>query len=1563
MTLKQEGPIFFFSYARADTDEFMDRFFLDLSKAVHQRLTDSAPNTGYRDVRNLAVGDPWPEELSKALSTCRAFVCLLSPRFVGSEYCGKELAAFRHRMTETGSASLPLLLPVLWVPLGSLFEKLPGFLANIQYQDFKIGEKQEGLQSLMSFGDDKDYRKFLNDFANRIRDAVEAYSLPPFDPPLHIRDFQSAFEKPSASSPIPSTTAPSRPLRRSPRHEAKDLDLGERQPKYDFLSQVERVCRYRVPQASIERIEGDDPRSDYLLVTETDGGIVSVYPVGTVEQGIITRDDLDHFYERIDSQYRINDSGMKSFLVYRSEQQAHGDLLSLAAKRRVRLMSYIEYSGLIDFRNYLLKQTQRLEQDQIYPPGLYVHQRLHSLNSGNQYPDALKKIDQWLDSPRGRFVLILGDFGTGKTFLLHKLALSMAESDTGPYPILLQMRSLEKGRSLDALVAQHFASEQMNDFSVAKFRHMLEEGRIALLFDGFDELALRVTYERAAEHFDTLVEAAKGAAKVIVTSRRQHFISESQVLQKLGEKVELIEGNRIGILQPFDRHQVRRFLVHFCGSKEAAAAKLDLIDHVKDLLGLSSNPRMLSFIADLPEEQLRQAAAGDGKVTAASLYKLLVDRWLGGEVTRIQPKGAQSGLSVQDRWDAVTVLAQRLWQKTDPTVNLDELKEDTARVIQQMETSVATFQVGSGTLLVRDDEGNFSFLHQSILEFLVAQAAAEEIKKDGSSILLSKKTVSLLMIQFIKDLVGSENVVAWARQATRGNDDIATKNALQVLARLGEKLDQVVDLSGQDLSGQDLSDQNLEGANLERTNLSSAKLTGTRLRGARLIHANLRDADLTRADLSQADFAEANLTRARLLGTDLRGADIRNSIFERAKLIGASLDEVPNSADFFGSARQVPDGLGGTILFSSSPNAVAWNPTRTLLASAEGSVISLRDTSSGQLIRFFQGHQGTISSLVFSPEGNTIASASNDNTVRLWDTVSGREVRTFQGHQDWVRSVVFSPEGNILASASHDNTVRLWDIGSGRDLRVLQGHQDWVRSVAFSPMGNTLASASYDKTVRLWDIDSGREIRSFQGHQNLVNSVAFSLEGNTIASGSYDKTVRLWDTESGKEIRTLQGHQNLVNSVVFSPKGDTIASASHDKTVRLWDTESGKEISAFEGHRNPVHNVVFSPDGKTLASASDDNTVRLWDTHSGRETRAFQGHQTGVHSVVFSPDGNTFASASGDNTVRLWDTHSGREIRTFRGPKRAASSVAFSPKGNTIASAYYDNTVRLWDTGSGRELRTFGHQAGTSVVFSPDGNTFASASYDVVRLWDTDSGRQIRAFQGHQNWVKRVVFSPDGNTLASASYDNTVRLWDTASGREIRALHGPQNLVNSVAFSPDGKSLASADNTVRLWDVASAREIRAFHEHQNWVNSVVFSPDGKSLASVSDDKTLRLWDTASGQEIRVLQGHQDSVTSVVFSPDGNTLASASHDNTVRLWDVATGRCIVILVHLPEGWVAFTPDGRYKYGGVIAGGFWHVINLCRFEVGELDEWVPGLRLPDDASFFDLPPVPPWVQAKR
>ena len=138
--------------------------------------------------------------------------------------------------------------------------------------------------------------------------------------------------------------------------------------------------------------------------------------------------------------------------------------------------------------------------------------------------------------------------------------------------------------------------------------------------------------------------------------------------------------------------------------------------------------------------------------------------------------------------------------------------------------------------------------------------------------------------------------------------------------------------------------------------------------------------------------------------------------------------------------------------------------------------------------------------------------------------------------------------------------------------------------------------------------------------------------------------------------------------------------------------------------------------------------------------------------------------------------------------------------------------------------------------------------------------------------------------------------------------------------------------------------------------AVAWSHDGEFIASGHDDGYLRLWDAASGEDLCRFTGHEDRVLSVAFSPDGATLASGSWDRSVRLWDVVSYCCLAILAHLAEGWVAYTPEGRFKLGGEIGSGFWHLVGLCRFKPGELDPYLPKpLRMADDELFVPSPPA--------
>ncbi|KAL5483113.1 hypothetical protein ACEPAI_8342 [Sanghuangporus weigelae] len=621
-------------------------------------------------------------------------------------------------------------------------------------------------------------------------------------------------------------------------------------------------------------------------------------------------------------------------------------------------------------------------------------------------------------------------------------------------------------------------------------------------------------------------------------------------------------------------------------------------------------------------------------------------------------------------------------------------------------------------------------------------------------------------------------------------------------------------------------------------------------------------------------------------------------------------------------------------------------------------------------IKVMEGHGSYVNSVVFSPDGNRIASGSADHTILVWDADAGQVVSgPFKGHTGEVNSVAFSSDGKRVASGSCDSTIRLWDVDSGDVLGLLEGHTSCVSSVAFSPTGKRIASGSADKTIRVWDAESGKAAADpFEGHTDQVNSVEFSPDGKCIASCSDDTSVRVCDAESGKLVpglfqrynariysvalapdgkcialcsgttihvrdmysgkllgRPIKGHTHSVRSIMFSPNGKRIASGSVDSTICVWDTDSGELVAGpFKGHTSGVQSVAFSPDGKRIASGSNDCTIRIWDAESGKFALDESQERTGpANSVLFSPDGKCVAAGSDDHTIRIWDAESGK-FASDESQERSSPviTVSFSPDEKCIATGSNNRTTRIWDAESrGFALDESQERSGpvNSVSFSPDGKCVAAGSDDrTIRVWDAESGELVSGFfKDHTDLVRSVAFSPDGKHILWGSGGKTVCVWDAGSGALVLGpFKGHTDMVLSVAFSPNGKRIASGscDKTVCVWDAGSGELILGpFKGHTDWVRSVAFSPDGRRVASGSADKTIRVWDASSGKLVgNTITGHTGEVCSVSFSPDGRCISSGSDDRTTRVWDVTDGKLVSgpFVGHTGRIWsVTYSPDGQ------------------------------------------------------
>jgi uncharacterized protein YjbI with pentapeptide repeats len=621
-----------------------------------------------------------------------------------------------------------------------------------------------------------------------------------------------------------------------------------------------------------------------------------------------------------------------------------------AGQTRIETLTYDE----------LFKKFERFEPYlSLFDSGTEIGRELASLASIYEEPEfeddigtefASAALTAWRDSdePDKRWIVITGEYGTGKTALtktLHYRWLKeYRQNPKLPIPFRIELRSFVRQFDARGLLHHFLDKNHLSHISVEFVENLIRTGRAVLILDGYDEMAQYFNARERRQCLEALATLSAEGAKGLITSRPNYFTQseELQVFEVLYSSLKAGHFLSASAQQYLERESqvdelLQRFLDRFervlrdlTPQQTAALVARILGDDPRGLLivqqilgkifrhkegasvSLSGKPVIVSYLLEVVE-QLKKNGYAESELNTLSewqIYKLIVDQLMLRDMQR-SPEIAPDA-----RRKFLQRLALYLSKKEHEVIGEDALKDLVAsefkREIGRL-TGEAKLEAlsryfsdlrSSATLtraLGAASEG-WRFSHNSLREFLIAEQMVGTLLQGALS--PDHVPISDAMRSFAGSIDGPTQLrllsalqASWAAHASDGTskgqylcllwDGFLGLSAVRDVRALLLKFSSVgTGLAQLHLVGISASDQN-RPSNLAGLSFSAATFSNVAFQ-----HANLTGADFSGSTLDNVDFRAANLEGAAFKGAFLFEVNLIDSSVAGANFEDIGVDSI-----------------------------------------------------------------------------------------------------------------------------------------------------------------------------------------------------------------------------------------------------------------------------------------------------------------------------------------------------------------------------------------------------------------------------------------------------------------------------------------------------------------------------------------------------------------------------------------------------------------------------------------------------------------------------------------------
>ncbi|GIF21944.1 hypothetical protein Ate02nite_46740 [Paractinoplanes tereljensis] len=502
---------------------------------------------------------------------------------------------------------------------------------------------------------------------------------------------------------------------------------------------------------------------------------------------------------------------------------------------------------------------------------------VRALNESGSLLDGtlLDHVNAWLDEERAPTLMLLGDFGDGKTFFTYNLARRLCEAGASRFiPIRLALSELTAAGSGRELLRQRL---EYLGADLASWNRLVEEHRTLVILDGFDEMSGDLSWSQVARNVTLLRDCCHefSRSKVLITSR-SHVFGAAEVQRAVLERIERPPVFR---LAPIERAEVISALRQGAADRQLRQI-VDRLQELHDPVGLATKPLYYEMIREMlprlsgsefDEHLLYESYVANSlhrKLELLEDERLLVrPDEIVGNLLRIMESVALTLHRGNVPYVYLKDFEQRLGRSGGSNQGFAQLlwrMHDGDEAVR----ADAAARVRIRSLLKRapgDDEERWpvDFFHRSMREYFVARAVAQAIA-DGpapAADVLGDRLLAPEILHFTAlilagrtDPAGRATLERIAHESRIGGSAAGANAASLLVAATGQ------------LPGDDWAGLNLDGASLAGADLGGKSFRGSTLRAAVLDNADLtgtdlRDADLTGVRLQETAAVTAITTR------------------------------------------------------------------------------------------------------------------------------------------------------------------------------------------------------------------------------------------------------------------------------------------------------------------------------------------------------------------------------------------------------------------------------------------------------------------------------------------------------------------------------------------------------------------------------------------------------------------------------------------------------------------------------------------------------------------------------